>query len=168
MFGPEGRDHVDPRVLELRVASAVRPFGPGHLTEEAEVLSEGPAGEEIRLLGELKIVVDDLMSGVVPARGVDVGHLRVQREGRIAREIAREDHLRPHARVGVRTEGDRFLPDLFGRLRGHPVTVQPEGLSERIQLRKDRVTRLTGCLVLAREGGDGARGARVDENQPGG
>ncbi len=152
-------------MLDLRVAAAVWPLLPGELAEEAEVLAQSPGGEEVGFLRKLEVVVNDLMPGVVQARGVDVGHFGIQRERDIAREVARPDHLRPHSLVGLRAERDRLLLDLLLGFLGHVVAVQPERLPEGVQLGEDRVARLTRGLVLAGECGHRARRLRIPENQ---
>ena len=122
----EWRDHVETGVLDFRVAAPVGPLRPGEFSEEAEVLTECPGREEVRLLRKL----EDLVPVFVLARGVDVRHLRVQRERDVPGQIARVEHLRPHARVGVRTERDRLLFDLVRGLPGQVVAVQAESLAE--------------------------------------
>src|SRR6266487_1044346 len=141
--------------LDLRVAAAVRLLGPCDFSKEAHELSESATGKKVRFLGKLEVVFRELTPCLIDRGRIDACHLDVERQWNLSRDVARIDGFGPHSLVGLRSDADGFHLDLIFCLFGQVVTIETEGFTKRIELRKADMTRLAGGLIFARERRDG-------------
>src|SRR6266581_7077598 len=127
------RSNLQVDALDLRVAAAVRLLGPCDFSEKAHEISKSAAGEKVRFLRKLEIVLRELTACIVYGRRVRTRHLDVERQWNLPRDIAGVDRLRPHPLIGFRSNADGFHLDLIFRFLGQVITIESEGFAKRIE-----------------------------------